>query len=58
MALVAVPGVVHAHAPRCVTSDVSSQIPPLPQMLTFLGGWMGTGPPVDSSHFINLTLRC
>ena len=58
MALVAVPGVVHAAAPRCVTSDVSSQIPPLPRILTFLGGWMGTGPPVDSSHFINLTLRC
>ena len=58
MAVVAVSGTVHAPAPRCVTSDVSSWIPPLPRILTFLGGWMGTGPPVDSSTFINLTLRC
>ena len=58
MALVAVSGTVHNPAPRCMTLDVSSRIAPLSQILTSLGGWMGTGPPVHSSRLIDFTLRC
>ena len=58
MALVAVSGAEHPSAPRGVTSDVDPSFPPLPQILTSLGRWMGTGPPFDSSYLVNLTLRC
>ena len=58
MALVAVSGAELTSAPRDENSNMDSLLPPLPQLLASLGGWMGTGPPFDSFYLVNLTLRC
>jgi hypothetical protein len=58
MALAAVSGGAYNPTPLYAASEIGLQTSRLPQILTSVGRWTGTGPPLTLSYLVNLTFRC